>query len=100
MSRSAVEAVLNAGDTETLYRRAGDGPHVLILCAARTPDEPLGGRMFDRLATEFRVIAAAAPAGANGTELGAWIDELIEGLGLDRPAVILDPALAGMLLAR
>ncbi|HUQ05227.1 MAG TPA: hypothetical protein VM261_22140 [Kofleriaceae bacterium] len=98
MSRPPVEAVLQAGDTETLYRRAGDGPPVLLLCTGVLAD-PLGGRLFERLATRARVIAPACPAGSRATDILAdWLAEVSEGLGLERPSVVIDEGLASALL--
>ncbi len=98
MSRPPVEAVLQAGDTETLYRRAGDGPPVLLLCTGVLAD-PLGGRLFERLATRARVIAPACPAGSRAADvLAEWLDEVREGLGLERPSVVIDEGLANALL--
>lgn len=98
MSRPPVEAVLQAGDTETLYRRAGDGPPVLLLCTGVLA-EPLGGRLFERLAQRARVIAPILPRGGHATEvLAGWLDEVTEGLGLVRPTVVIDEALAPTLL--
>lgn len=91
-------AVLQAGDTETLYRRAGDGPPVLLLCTGALAD-PFGGRLFERLAMRARVIAPILPAGGDLTAvLADWLDEVTEGLGLLRPSVVIDEALAPALL--
>ncbi len=100
MSRPPVEAVLHAGATETLYRRAGDGPPVLILCAGVLA-EPLGGRLFERLATRARVIAPVfANAGAvpAAETLADWLDEVAEGLGVVCPSLVIDEGLAHALL--
>ena len=98
MSRPPVEAVLQAGDTETLYRRAGDGPPVLLVCSGALA-EPLGGLLFERLATRARVIAAAVPPGASAADvLADWLDDVTEGLGLMRPTLVIDEALAAGLL--
>ena len=98
MSRPPVEAVLQAGDTETLYRRAGDGPPVLLLCTGVLAD-PLGGRLFERLALRARVIAPILPGGGRVTAaLADWLDEVTEGLGLVRPTVVIDEMLAPALL--
>lgn len=98
MSRPPVEAVLQAGDTETLYRRAGDGPPVLVLCSGALA-EPVGGHLFERLALHARVIAAAVPPGVPAADvLAEWLGDLTEGLGLVRPTLVLDEALATDLL--
>jgi hypothetical protein len=97
MSRPPVDAVLQAGDTETLYRRAGDGPPVLLLCSGALAD-PLGSRLFERLAMRARVIAPVMPRGDASDVMVTWLDEVTEGLGLVRPTVVLDAALAPVLL--
>lgn len=98
MSSHPVDAVLQAGDTETLYRRAGAGPSVLILCNGALA-EPLGGRLFERLAVRFRVVATALPDGDAGRELLAtWLGDVLEGLGLVQPSLVLDATLADALL--
>lgn len=98
MSRPPVEAVLQAGDTETLYRRAGDGAPVLLLCTGALA-EPLGGRLFERLAAHVRVIAPSLPSTEGAAEvLATWLDEVTEGLGLVRPSVVIDESLASALL--
>lgn len=78
--------VLRTGTTETQYRRAGQGPPVLLLFPGGTEDE-LGAQLFDRLAARFRVIAPICPV---GVELTSWLRDLIEGLGLIRPAIVAD----------
>ncbi|HVK75022.1 MAG TPA: hypothetical protein VM734_16955 [Kofleriaceae bacterium] len=98
MSRPPVDAVLQAGDTETLYRRAGDGPAVLLLCTGVLAD-PLGGWLFERLAPHVRVIAPTlSGAGDPADVLVEWLDGVTEGLGLIRPSVVIDEALAPALL--
>lgn len=98
MTRPPVEAVLQAGDTETLYRRAGNGAPVLLLCTGVLAD-PLGGQLFERLAQHVRVIAPSMPSAGRAAEvLATWLDEVTEGLGLVRPSVVIDEALAAALL--
>lgn len=82
--------VLQTGTTETQYRRAGHGPPVLLLFAEGSADE-LGAHLFDRLAAGFRVIAPTCPA---GVEIADWLRDLIEGLGLIRPAIVADEPFA------
>ena len=78
--------VLRTGTTETLYQRAGQGPPVLLLLPEGATDE-LGAQLFGRLAGRFRVIAPVLPA---GVEITGWLRDLIEGLGLIRPAIVAD----------
>ena len=98
MSSPTPQAVLQAGDTETLYRRAGEGPPVLLLCSGVLA-EPRGGHLFERLARHARVIAAAVPRGMSAVEvLETWLGEVTEGLGLVRPTLVIDAALGAGLL--
>lgn len=89
-----VEAVLQTGAIETRYARAGVGLPILILFPHALTD-PLGAQLFAHLAERYRVVA---PTIATGVPLSKWLRELIDGLGLVRPTVIVDEALAGALL--
>lgn len=116
---SAIEAVVQAGATETHYRRAGSGPAILLLFPGGA-DDPPAARLFARLARRFRVIAPrppadVAPADSDDTDppLSAWLRDLIDGLGLVRPGLVvchafgpaalafsrMDPDRAGALIA-
>jgi len=101
MRTAPVQAVLQTGTAETHYHRAGVGPPVLLLYAHALTD-PLGAALFAALAARFRVIAPTLPAGVGGPGAGlaisTWLRDLIDGLGLERPAVIADEWLAGPLL--
>lgn len=107
MTRSHVEALLQTGETETAYRRAGSGSPVILLFVRATED-PLGAELFQCLAERFRVIAPAMPVGvgrapASGggraaVAVSQWLRDVIEGLGLVRPRVVVDESFAGMLL--
>jgi hypothetical protein len=88
-----IEAVVQTGLVETSYRRAGVGEPVLIL-AGRTEREA-GDWLFGQLAERFRTIAPVLPGEG---ELEAWLRGLIDGLGLDRPAVVAATALGAGLL--
>ena len=94
-----IEAVVQTGSVETVYRRAGCGPAVLLL-AARTVGEAAG--LFDRLAECCRVYAPVLPDGAAGAgcpgSLELWLRGLIDGLGLTSPAVVARATLAAPLL--
>lgn len=100
MRTAPVLAVLQTGPTETAYHRAGVGPPILLLFAQALVD-PLGAALFAALAAEFRVIAPELPPGigvAGGVAVSTWLRDLIDGLGLERPAVIADAWFAGPLL--
>lgn len=87
-----IEAVVQAGSFETPYRRAGCGAPVLLLAAGA--GEADGEWLFEQLAGRFRVIAPALPAGLGRDDgeaaetLGLWLTGLIDGLGLERAAVV------------
>lgn len=92
--RGVVEAVVWTGGVETPYRRAGGGPAVLLLLWGDGADHG-GDSLFTALATEFRVIAPLRLPrvdGSGGWE--SWLRGLIDGLGLDRPPLVVDAALA------
>jgi pimeloyl-ACP methyl ester carboxylesterase len=93
-----IEAVVQAGSFETAYRRAGRGGTVLLLLAGE--DQELGDWLFATLGERFRTIAPDLPADLEATPslLGAWLCALIDGLGLEEPAVVAGLAHAHALL--
>jgi len=84
-------ALFQAGPTVTAYRRAGSGAPVLLLFPGGGAD-PLGADVFARLAERFRVVAPDVP---DGIPFAAWLRDLIEGLGLERPGIVADGCFAG-----
>jgi len=103
----AIEAVVQAGATETHYRRAGSGPAVLLLFPGGA-DDPPAARLFARLARRFRVIAPRPPAsvraaacfaGGDPTPVADWLRDLIDGLGLVRPGLVVCHAFGPAALA-
>jgi pimeloyl-ACP methyl ester carboxylesterase len=91
-----IEAVVQTGPFETWYRRAGVGGPVLLLIGP--PAAAVGDWLFSQLAGRFRTIAPVLPAGlagASGTGtpvegggLEDWLRGLIDGLGLEQPALV------------
>ena len=73
-------ALVQIGDLEVPYRRAGHGPAVLLLAPSARPEERRG--LLDRLASRYRVVEPTAlPAGDDWNE---WLRGVIDGLGLER----------------
>ena len=82
-----------AGGIETPYRRAGCGPTVLLLVSGDAADTE---DLVRDLSEGFRVIAPQVPtvAGAGLDALVRWFRDLVEGLGLERPAIVVEASLA------
>jgi hypothetical protein len=87
-----IEAVVQSGPEETRYVRAGQGATVVLL-GQQPCDEIARSSTFLALAEKRRVFAAAPPAGVGH----GWLRGLIDGLGLERPEVIAERSLAGLL---
>ncbi|HVK83270.1 MAG TPA: hypothetical protein VM513_04135 [Kofleriaceae bacterium] len=96
---SSAEAVLQTGEIETRYVRAGTGAPMLLLFHTALTD-PLAAALFAQLAARYRVVAPHVPAGVGspGMPLATWLRALVDGLGLVRPTAIADESLAGTLL--
>lgn len=85
-----IEAVVQTGSFETVYRRAGYGGPVLLLVGAW---DPAGEWLFEHLAARFRTIAPIPPVpvddgGQAGDAFEPWLRGLIDGLGLQGPALV------------
>lgn len=87
----AVEAVVQAGATETRYHRAGCGAPLLLLVPGGAAGA-LGGPLFALLSARFRVVAPVPPE--DEAEVERWLGEVLDGLGLSRPALVAAGALA------
>lgn len=79
-----VEAVVQVGSRVTEYVRAGRGRTVLLISeGGRCPLPP--DPLLETLARSFRVIAATVP---DGEDPFSWLRGLVEGLGMERPHVV------------
>lgn len=94
-----IEAVVQTGGVETLYRRAGSGTRVLLLGGAGGPVAAVG--LFEWLSVGFRTIAPVLPADVGEILSGTpelWLRGLVDGLGVERPAIVADESWAHVLL--
>ncbi|HSL71717.1 MAG TPA: hypothetical protein VK864_15830 [Longimicrobiales bacterium] len=82
-----VEAVVQAGAVETTYYRAGHGAPVLLIRANANglAQDPY----FRALRAHYRVIAPQCPRDFTAD----WLRDVIDGLGLRDPCLVLDAAL-------
>jgi hypothetical protein len=87
---------LQIGDRIVRYTCSGTGRPVLVLATGRRA----GLDTAAALASMGRVVAPLPPApmGASGAALSTWLPHFLDGLGLDRPPVVADGALAEPLL--
>lgn len=100
-----VEAVVQAGRVETAYVRAGHGLPVLLLVEG-SAGSVAEGALFRALAASFRVIAPSLVDSLRSEEaprdgehsIIAWLRDVIEGLGLDRPHLVVSGEMAHRLL--
>jgi hypothetical protein len=99
-----IEAVVQVGPMETSYVRAGHGFPVLLLTGSHPVEDsvlPLLGRLSDH----FRVIALSPPRkrsgggqGESSPTLHGWLDGVLEGLGIERAALVIAVPLEGRLV--
>lgn len=83
---------LEVGGRVIRYRRWGAGPSVIALALHGGKG---GDRLLEALPPGFRMIAPWTDVG--GADVG-WLPDLIDGLGLDRPALVADGSLAAEVL--
>jgi pimeloyl-ACP methyl ester carboxylesterase len=88
-----VEAVVQTGPTETRYVRAGKGAPVLLLFDDGAVAAVVS-QLLETLASEFRVLLPALTgrgtdfADAGQGSFSTWLRNFMDGLGVDRFAVI------------
>ncbi|HKP15761.1 MAG TPA: hypothetical protein VJT85_06840 [Gemmatimonadaceae bacterium] len=78
-------AEVRAHDQVMRYRRAGAGRPIVVLRGADEPDA-LWPELDAELISRFRVVTPALPADCE--DVAAWVGDFLEGLGLDRVAVL------------
>lgn len=88
-----IEAVVQVGADETRYLRCGRGERVILVLAA---DDEERLRLLRRFADGCCVIAPVLHrplrrAADQEAAVEAWLRDVIDGLGLERPAVLLAP---------
>jgi pimeloyl-ACP methyl ester carboxylesterase len=88
-----VEAVVQTGPTETRYLRAGKGAPVLLLFHGGAV-AAVASQLLETLVSEFRLLLPALTgngsdvADAGQESFSAWLRNFMDGLGVDRFAVI------------
>jgi hypothetical protein len=83
------EGILHCGGSEIPYRRRGHGPPLLVV--TRHPGSPLDPVDEEALAVAgFRVVVPLAPLPTAAPQADRWMLGLLEGLGLERPGLVLD----------
>jgi len=93
---------VQAGVWETRYVRTGSGPQLLLLADNREAEWVRA--LVEALAARFRVFVPELPVTAvsaiEGPELdiaAAWLRGVIDGLGLDRPDLVVQERLAPLI---
>ena len=83
-------AEVRAHDHVMRYRRAGTGRPLLVLRSSLEP-HPLWAELDDALVGAFRVFTPDVPSA--GVDVAAWMRDFLEGVGLERVAIIADDSL-------
>ena len=86
-----IEATVQAGDTEIAYRRSGKGRPTILLRGEA--GDPAPDPVLRALASKRMVVE---PLGLPPTaaERARWLRGVVEGLGLDRPDLVVSEGLA------
>jgi hypothetical protein len=95
----AFRAVVDAGEVETEYVRAGSGQAVVYLRGG--PVDPESDELFVALAERYRVIvpqsmslaAAVTPPGAGDSVFTRWLEGFLEGLGIMTASLVVEEPL-------
>jgi hypothetical protein len=102
VSESAViEAAVQVGSEETRYLRHGRGARVVVVLAEEEAERVRLLERFSGAACVIAPVPSAAARGASGeivlsaAALADWLIGVIDGLGIERPEVVLSRALAG-----
>lgn len=90
---SPARAVVCACGVDTNYLRAGRGEALVFI--ASDIEAPDAGAMIDALAVQYRVIAAAPPAGC---AFDSWLPSFLEGLGVTDAHVLLHSSISTSIL--
>lgn len=92
--------VVHAGSSTTRYARAGSGTTVVLLMTRPLDHDTAGSALFEALSKRLRVIAPELPARASSAradelrEVATWMQEFLDGLGIDRASLVMDEELA------
>lgn len=86
-----VKAIVQTGTIETEYRRVGRGPATLLLTRVAAPARD---DLLRRLSEDRLVIQPVELAAVGLWE--EWLRGVVDGLGLDRPDLVVDADLADL----
>lgn len=92
--------MVQSGDVRTSYRREGEGLPVLLLARESPADAP--PPLLAVLGRHFRVHAPSiSPPAVPGPPLcvAGWLHDLVDALGLQRPALVVEAEFAAAALA-
>ncbi|HEX6309897.1 MAG TPA: hypothetical protein VFZ69_17125 [Longimicrobiales bacterium] len=88
-----IEAVVQVGTRETRYLRRGRGPHAVVVLAESAGERV---RLMREVPGGCCVIAPVTDTlhDADAAAFDSWLRGVIDGLGLDAPAIVLSPGMA------